>query len=84
MAATGPTTAPQEIYLVLCDAVSQDPSKVKSAGDRLAQIQKEQGAYDSMHAIAAERSLPLDVRRMAIIQVKNAIAQNWRTRSYGA
>jgi hypothetical protein len=69
-----------EIYNILCDAASQDPTKAQASLQRLQALQKAQGTYADMQLIASTRTVPLDVRRMAIIQFKNSGAAHWRSR----
>ncbi|KAF8592605.1 ARM repeat-containing protein, partial [Ramaria rubella] len=71
----------QDIYETLCGAASQNPATVQTSSKLLQEYQDRPGTYDQLHIIAAERNtVPLDVRRMAIIQFKNGALGNWKNR----
>ncbi|KAA1466319.1 ARM repeat-containing protein [Dentipellis sp. KUC8613] len=70
----------QELYSVVCGAASQNPSEMLPASARLKEMLDLPGAYDALHDIAAQRSLPLAVRQLSMIQFKNAAVNHWRTR----
>jgi hypothetical protein len=73
----------QEVYQALCGAASQDAGIVQSSTQLLQGYQDRPGSYDQLHSIAAERtSVPLDVRRMAIIQFKNGALGVWKNKRH--
>ncbi|KAH9943383.1 ARM repeat-containing protein [Epithele typhae] len=65
--------SPEELYNVVCGAASQNPAQVQASTTI-------PGAYDILHEIAAQRTVPLQVRQQAIIQFKNAATGHWRSR----
>lgn len=69
-----------DVFAALRDAVSQDPSKAKSSLERLQEVQKRPSALAEMIRIASEKTVPLDIRRMAIIHFKNHGVPNWRSK----
>ncbi len=69
-----------DVFDALRDAVSQDPSKAKSSLERLQEVQRMPSALAKMIQIASDKAVPLDIRRMAIIQFKNHGAPNWRSK----
>lgn len=71
---------PQELYQVVVDASSQDPSRVQSSSTRLKQMLDMLGTFDALQDIAVQRNLPSPVRQQAIIQFKNAALAHWRSR----
>ena len=71
---------PEELYNVVCGAASQDPKQVQSSTTRLKEILEIPGAYDVLHEIATQKTLPLQVRQQAIIQFKNGTTGHWRSR----
>jgi hypothetical protein len=71
---------PEDILDVLKALSSQDPSHLKAAEERLKQFGGQTGTWDTIHRFAADPSLPLDVRKQALIQFKNGALQRWRSR----
>ncbi|TBU32713.1 ARM repeat-containing protein [Dichomitus squalens] len=72
--------SPEELYNVVCGAASQNPSEVQVSTDRLKDLLERPGAYDILHEIAAQKTVPLQVRQQAMIQFKNATSGHWRSR----
>ncbi|EPQ59406.1 ARM repeat-containing protein [Gloeophyllum trabeum ATCC 11539] len=71
---------PQELYDVMCGAASQDPALMEKSTFRLKIMLDYFGAFDALHEIAAQKSVPLPVRQQSIIQFKNAALSHWRSR----
>ncbi|KAH8106154.1 ARM repeat-containing protein [Cristinia sonorae] len=69
-----------ELFQVICDAASQDPLKIKTSTDRLKQMLDMTGCFDALSQISAQRVMPLQVRQQSIIQLKNAVINQWRSR----
>ncbi|TCD64327.1 hypothetical protein EIP91_004237 [Steccherinum ochraceum] len=69
-----------ELFQVICDAASQDPSKMRASTDRLKELLDMTGSFDALSEIAVQQSLPLQVRQLSIIQLKNAVGNHWRSR----
>ncbi|EJD53690.1 ran binding protein 11 [Auricularia subglabra TFB-10046 SS5] len=69
------------VYEAVCAAVTQDPSRVQAATEALITLEKEAGTFNVLYSIAAQRNLPLDVRKLAIIRMKNVGVSAWRRRS---
>ncbi|CCM04790.1 uncharacterized protein FIBRA_06983 [Fibroporia radiculosa] len=76
------TLSPEELYDVVARAASQDPAQVQASTTRLKEIIQLFGAYDTLHEIAAQRTVPLAVRQQSIIQFKNAAVAHWKSRKY--
>lgn len=74
--------SPEELYNVVCDAASQDPFKVKSSSEKLKEMFDMTGTCDALSEIAAQRTIPLQVRQQSIIQLKNCVLSHWRSRRY--
>jgi hypothetical protein len=72
----------QDVYQVVVDASSQDPSLVQSASTRLKQMLDMLGTFDALQEIAVDRTLPTPVRQQAIIQFKNGALAHWRSKKY--
>lgn len=73
---------PQELYQVIADASSQDPTRVQSSTNRLKEMFSMLGTSDGLQAIAVQKSVPTPIRQQAIIQLKNSALGNWRSRRY--
>lgn len=74
------TFSPEELYDVVCGAASQDPRQVQASAARLKELLELPGAYDTLHEIAAQKTVPLAVRQQSIIQFKNAALSHWKSR----
>lgn len=74
------TFSPEELYDVVCGAASQDPRQVQASAARLKELLELPGAYDTLHEIAAQNTVPLAVRQQSIIQFKNAALSHWKSR----
>ena len=71
---------PLELLQVLSDATSQDPTKLTHSTARLKELLELFGTFDALQEIAARKELALPVRQQAIIQLKNASNNRWRSR----
>lgn len=69
-----------ELFQVICDAASQDPAKMRASTDRLKELLDMTGSFDALSEIAVQQNLPLQVRQLSIIQLKNAVSNHWRSR----
>lgn len=69
------------VYDAVCAAVTQDPTRVQAATELLQKLESEPGTFNVLYSIAAQRTLPLDVRKLAIIRMKNVGVSSWRRRS---
>jgi hypothetical protein len=72
----------QELYQVVVNASSQEPSLVQSSSNRLKQMFDMLGTFDGLQEIAVQRTLPIPARQQAIIQFKNGALGHWRSRKY--
>jgi len=70
----------EELFAIVSAAASQDPNVMLAAGARLKECVKLPGTFNGLHQIASQRSVPLPVRQLAIIQCKNDISTQWRNR----
>lgn len=70
----------QELLEIVYAASSQVPAQVQASTERLKTLLENVGTYDALHEIAAEKSLPLQVRQQSIIQFKNSALSHWRSR----
>ena len=59
---------------------SQDPAAFKGAEEQLKEIGECLGAWDLVHEHAAQKQLPLDLRKQALIQFKNLGASRWKSK----
>ncbi|THZ88330.1 ARM repeat-containing protein [Aureobasidium pullulans] len=63
---------------VLSAAASTDPQQVQSGAKQLARWEKAAGFYKHLQSVFINKSLPVEVRYLAIIQLKNGIEKYWR------
>mgnify|MGYP000856094061 CR=1 FL=1 len=63
---------------VLRSAASSDPQQVQSGAKQLEHWEKAAGFYKHLQTVFIDRSLPFEVRYLAIIQLKNGIEKYWR------
>ncbi|KAL8932171.1 MAG: hypothetical protein Q9211_006482, partial [Gyalolechia sp. 1 TL-2023] len=68
----------QNLYHTLTAASSTDPQQVKSGAQQLQNWEKRPGYYRSLQSIFVDLSLPVEVRYLCIIQLKNGIDKYWR------
>ncbi|KZT53287.1 ARM repeat-containing protein [Calocera cornea HHB12733] len=80
MEVAGTPDLQQQLYQVLSDACSQDPARMMPAAERLPKLEKEQGAFHAIYQIGAEKRVPVPVREMAMIRLKNEMTTHWRSR----
>ncbi|OAG20446.1 ARM repeat-containing protein [Alternaria alternata] len=66
------------LFHVLRSASSADQTQVQSGTKQLQQWEKAQGYYPLLQTVFLDQSLPLEVRYLAIIQLKNGIDKYWR------
>jgi hypothetical protein len=71
----------QEVYAVVAGAASQDPKEMSASAARLKDLMDHQpGTLDLLQQIAAQKTAPLHIRQLSIIQVKNVVSTLWRSR----
>ncbi|PHH91348.1 hypothetical protein CDD83_810 [Cordyceps sp. RAO-2017] len=63
----------------LQSATSHDHARRQAAGQQLVAWEQQQGYYSSLQAVYLDKSLPTDVRFLAVIQFKNGIEKYWRS-----
>lgn len=63
---------------VLKSASSSDPQQIQSGTKQLQQWEKSPGYYKHLQSVFIDRSLPTEIRYLAIIQLKNGIDKYWR------
>ncbi|KZP00014.1 ARM repeat-containing protein [Calocera viscosa TUFC12733] len=80
MEVSGTPDLQQHLYQVLSDACSQDPARMMPAAQQLPRLEKEPGAFHAIYQIGAEKSVPVPVREMAMIRLKNEMTTHWRSR----
>ncbi|KAL8935914.1 MAG: hypothetical protein Q9216_005196 [Gyalolechia sp. 2 TL-2023] len=68
----------QNLYHTLTAASSTNPQQIKSGAQQLQNWEKQPGYYSSLQSIFVDTALPVDVRHLCIIQLKNGIDKYWR------
>ncbi|KAI9884881.1 MAG: peroxisome assembly protein (Peroxin-2) [Watsoniomyces obsoletus] len=76
-AAANPLTLPT-LFATLQAAASSDQQQVQNATLQLQSWETENGYYSSLQDVYIDHSLPVEVRYLAIIQLKNGIDRYWR------
>lgn len=66
------------LFHVLRSASSTDPQQVQTGTKQLQEWEKARGFYPLLQTVFLDKSLPLEVRYLAIIQLKNGIDKYWR------
>lgn len=72
-----PLTA-QTLLHVLSAAASTDRHQVTSGTKQLQQWERSPGFYKHLQSVFIDTGLPVNVRYMAVIQLKNGIDKYWR------
>lgn len=76
-AEANPLTA-QTLYHILQSAASNDPQQLKTGAQQLQNWEKSPGFYSSLQSLYIDYSLPVELRHLAILQLKNGIDKYWR------
>jgi len=70
----------QEVYAAVAGAASQNPKEMSASAARLKDLMDKPGTLDLLQQIAAQKTAPLQIRQLSIIQVKNVVSSLWRSR----
>lgn len=70
----------QDVYSAVAGAASQNPKEMSTSAARLKDLMDQPGTLDLLQQIAAQRTAPLQIRQLSIIQVKNVVSTLWRSR----
>ena len=73
---------PPAVFKALQNATSQNPAQLRAAAKAIEAMHKSADYLQIVQSIALERSVPLDIRKMAILQFKNVATSQWRTKMY--
>ncbi len=68
----------ETLYHVLRSASSNDRQQVKTGTQQLQNWERSPGYYSSLQSLYVDYSLPVELRYLAIIQLKNGIEKYWR------
>lgn len=68
----------QNLFNVLTSAASANQQQVKTGTQQLQNWQKQPGFYSSLQSVFIDTSLPVEVRYLSAIQLKNGIDKYWR------
>ena len=68
----------QNLYQALTNAASSDQQQVKTGSQQLQNWEKQPGYHSSLQLISIDFSLPVEVRYLSIIQLKNGVDKYWR------
>jgi Importin-beta N-terminal domain len=82
-----PEAAPlnaQILFTVLTRATSSSQLQVQSATQQLQNWERQPAFYSSLQNIYVDTSLPIEVRYLALIQLKNGIDKYWRKTAQNA
>ena len=74
----------QTLLHVLRSASSNDQQQVKSGAQQLQNWERFPGFYGSLQSLFLNKSLPLEVRYLSVIQLKNGIDKYWRKTAVNA
>ncbi|KAH0536577.1 hypothetical protein FGG08_006561 [Glutinoglossum americanum] len=69
---------PANLFNVLTRAVSTHQQQVQTGAQQLQAWEAERGYYCMLQNVFIDKSLPLEIRYLAIIQLKNGIDKYWR------
>lgn len=68
----------QTLLNTLTRATSTDQQQVQTGTQQLQNWEKQPGFYSSIQSVFIDKSLPLEVRYLSAIQLKNGIDKYWR------
>ncbi|KAM3067576.1 hypothetical protein ACMFMG_000109 [Clarireedia jacksonii] len=69
---------PQHVYLALQSAGSSQQLAIQTGTQQLEAWKTQRGYYSLLQAVFLDKSLPSEIRYLAIIQLKNGIDKYWR------
>ncbi|KUJ24549.1 ARM repeat-containing protein [Mollisia scopiformis] len=69
---------PQQVYLALQSAGSSQQLSIQTGTQQLQTWETQKGYYSLLQAVYLDKSLPSEIRYLAIIQLKNGIDKYWR------
>ncbi|PVH87132.1 ARM repeat-containing protein [Cadophora sp. DSE1049] len=70
--------SPQQVYLALQSAGSSQQLSIQTGTQQLQTWETQRGYYSLLQAVYLDKSLPSEIRYLAIIQLKNGIDKYWR------
>ncbi|KAK5110618.1 hypothetical protein LTR62_005657 [Meristemomyces frigidus] len=68
----------QQLVQVLSSAASSDPTQIQSGTKQLQQWERAPGYYRHLQSAYIDTRLPIEIRYLAVIQLKNGIDKYWR------
>ncbi|RDW82682.1 ARM repeat-containing protein [Coleophoma cylindrospora] len=69
---------PQQVYLALQSAGSSQQLAIQTGTQQLQTWETQKGYYTLLQAVYLDKSLPSEIRYLAVIQLKNGIDKYWR------
>ena len=69
---------PQILLNILSKAASTDHQQVQTGTQQLQNWEKRPGFYSALQSVFVNKSLPLELRYLSAIQLKNGIDKYWR------
>lgn len=76
--------SPQQVYLALQSASSSQQLSIQTGTKQLQTWETQKGYYSLLQAVYLDKSLPSEIRYLAIIQLKNGIDKYWRKTAVNA
>ncbi|KAI9847676.1 MAG: hypothetical protein M1837_001924 [Sclerophora amabilis] len=74
----------QNLYNALRSAASPYQQQIQTGAQQLQTWEKEKGLYSSLQDVFLDQSLPLEIRYLSIIHLKNGIDKYWRKTAQNA
>ena len=74
----------QTLYQVLRSASSSDQQQVQTGTKQLQNWEKSPGFYSGLQSLYIDLSLPVELRYLSIIHLKNAVDKYWRKTAINA
>ncbi|KAF8760324.1 ARM repeat-containing protein [Rhizoctonia solani] len=74
----------QDLYPALsavAEALRSQPTQIKAMEAQLDQVLKVPHAYNAAQELASQKSIPEEVRQLALSRVKNMVVQSWRSKT---
>ena len=65
------------LYNTLTSAASADQQQVRTGTQQLQNWEKHPGYYSSLQSVFVDKSLPVELRYLSILQLKNGIDKYW-------
>lgn len=73
----------QQLVQTLTSAASSNPTQIQTGTQQLQRWEAAPGYYRGLQSVYLEQGLPVEVRFLAVVQLKNGVERYWRKAAVG-